>query len=71
MCVTYPCFASYLEGHSNPVTQTQMGVPILVPNMGPSELSQDNRTSLVEYKGAQKLNKAILAALFVYPKLVD
>ena len=54
----YPCFASYLEGQSNPITQ--QGVPILVPNVGPSKLAQDTRTSSVEYTGAEKLRKAIL-----------
>ena len=35
---------------------------IWAPNVGLSKLAQNNRTFLVEYKGAEKVRKAILAA---------
>ena len=59
-----PSFISSQEGHKNSMLH-------LAPNVGPSELIQDNRTFLIEYKKAEILGKAILAALFVYPKFVD
>ena len=43
----------------------------LAPNVGPSELIKDKRASSVEYKEAEILRKAIIAALYVYPKFID
>ena len=60
----YPSFVSSQEGHQKLTLQ-------LVPNVGPSELIKDKGTSFVEYKEAEILRKAIVAALFVYPKFVD
>ena len=59
-----PSFISSQEGHQNLMLQ-------LAPNMGPFELIKDKRTCFVRYKGAEILKKAIVAALFVYPKFVD
>ena len=59
-----PSFISSQEGHQNLTLQ-------LAPNVGPTELIKDKRTSFVKYKGAEILRKAIVAALFIYPKFVD
>ena len=71
MLLKYPHFASYLEGHGNLVTWTKKGVTSLAPNVGPSNLAKDNRASVANYKGAEKLRKAILAAIFVYMKFIE